>query len=31
MNKEGKKLNYWIMKPGEFSNRGQGITCTNNI
>ena len=19
------------MKPGEFSNRGQGITCTNNL
>jgi hypothetical protein len=28
-NKAGKKPNYWIMKPGEFSNRGQGISCTS--
>ena len=25
----GKKPNYWIVKPGEFSNRGQGISCTD--
>jgi hypothetical protein len=23
--------NYWIIKPGEFSNRGQGISCTNKL
>jgi tubulin polyglutamylase TTLL1 len=23
--------NYWIIKPGEFSNRGQGISCTNRM
>lgn len=27
--KEGK--NYWIIKPGEFSNRGQGISCTDKF
>lgn len=29
--KKQKFPNYWVMKPGEFSNRGQGITCTNKI
>ena len=28
-NRAHKKPNHWIMKPGEFSNRGQGITCTS--
>jgi hypothetical protein len=23
--KQLKKQNYWILKPGEFSNRGNGI------
>ena len=29
--KKKKLHNYWIMKPGEFSNRGQGITCSNKL
>ena len=28
LNKNNNKPNYWIIKPGEFSNRGQGISCT---
>ena len=28
-NRTHKRPNHWIMKPGEFSNRGQGITCTS--
>lgn len=23
--------NYWIIKPGEFSNRGQGISCSSKL
>ncbi len=26
-----KKANFWILKPGEFSNRGHGIECTNKL
>ena len=29
--KKTKKPNVWIMKPGEFSNRGQGISCSSKI
>jgi len=29
LNKTNKTPNFWIVKPGEFSNRGQGISCTN--
>ena len=29
--KKKKLSNCWIMKPGEFSNRGQGITCSKNL
>lgn len=28
-NRASKRPNFWIMKPGEFSNRGQGISCTS--
>jgi hypothetical protein len=28
-NRQSRRPNYWIIKPGEFSNRGQGISCTN--
>ena len=30
-NKNKKKPNNWIIKPGQFSNRGQGISCTSKI
>lgn len=29
--KKNKQPNIWIMKPGEFSNRGQGISCSNKL
>lgn len=29
--KKNKLPNVWIMKPGEFSNRGNGISCSNKI
>ena len=28
-NRTQKRPNYWVVKPGEFSNRGQGISCTD--
>lgn len=29
--KKNNQANYWIIKPGEFSNRGKGISCTNKL
>ena len=29
--KKNKYQNCWIMKPGEFSNRGNGISCSNKL
>lgn len=29
--KKNKQPNFWIIKPGQFSNRGQGITCTGKL
>ena len=29
--KQSKKPNFWIVKPGQFSNRGNGIECTNKL
>ena len=29
--KGNRNINFWILKPGEFSNRGNGIECTNKL